>query len=176
VNLDRAVPPNPYDFLPPRPWFTVTSNDLTDGDRLDDLFVDGKGNESPHLRWEGFPEGTRGFVVTCFDPDAPTPSGYWHWVLVDLPEDATELTRGAGGGGGPALPGAAFHIANDAGGKQYDGPAPPAGDRDHRYMFVVTAMDTDSLGAAPDASPAVINFMLAFHALGRAAITGTYSR
>ena len=100
-------------------------------------------NQSPHLRWSGFPAETKGFVVTCYDPDAPTMSGFWHWVLVNLPPSVTELPRGYGDGNSLA-PGA-FHLANDAGERAYTGPFPPQGDRPHRYVFTVHAIDVDKL-------------------------------
>ncbi len=123
-TLDRPVTPNPYDLLPATASFTVTSDDVTDGQPLKDDQVAAKGNTSPQLSWSGAPEGTKSYVVTCFDPDAPTPSGFWHWVLVDLPADVTSLETGAAAGD---LPGKAFHCRNDGGEAGFMGAAPPRG-------------------------------------------------
>ncbi len=174
MSLERPVAPNPYDFLPPVPSFTLSSKDIAEGERLGDDFAHAGGNRSPQLSWSGFPEETKSFVVTCFDPDAPTPSGFWHWVLVDLPAHVTDLPRGAGGSGS-ALPGAAYQLRNDFGTKEYGGAAPPPGDRDHRYFFVVHAVDVPTLGVGPDATPAVVSVNLAFHTLARATLIATYS-
>jgi Raf kinase inhibitor-like YbhB/YbcL family protein len=173
MSLDRPVSPNPYDLLPSVPSFTVTSTDVTDGAPLKDDQVAAAGNTSPQLSWEGAPEGTRSFTVTCFDPDAPTPSGFWHWVLVDLPPDVTSLATGAGAEGAD-LPGDAFMVRNDGGTRGFMGAAPPPHDQVHRYFFVVHAVKEDSLGVDPDASPAVVSFNLAFKTAGRAIIHGTY--
>ncbi|WP_104106523.1 YbhB/YbcL family Raf kinase inhibitor-like protein [Nocardioides sp. 616] len=173
MSIERPIAPNPYDYLPAVPSFTVTSADVTDGAPLSDDQVAHLGNTSPQLSWEGAPEGTRSFVVTAFDPDAPTPSGFWHWALVDIPASTTSLQSGAASG---ALPGDAFHLRNDTGEQGFTGAAPPEGDHPHRYFFVVHAVGEESLGIDETATPAVMSFNLAFKTLGRAIIHGTYQR
>jgi len=173
MSLDRPVSPDPYDLLPSVPSFTVQSDDVQDGQPLKDDQVAAQGNTSPHLTWSDVPEGTKSFTVTCYDPDAPTPSGFWHWVLVDLPADTTSLEPGAGAEGAD-LPGQAFMVRNDGGSQGFMGAAPPQGDQVHRYFFVVHAVTEDSLGVDADASPAVVSFNLAFKTAGRAIVTGTY--
>jgi Raf kinase inhibitor-like YbhB/YbcL family protein len=173
MSLDRPVSPNPYELLPAAPSFTVTSADVTEGQPLKDDQVAEKGDTSPQLSWSGFPDGTKSFVVTCFDPDAPTPSGFWHWVLVDLPADVTSLDTGAGSEGA-TLPGKAFMCRNDVGKHAFTGAAPPQGDQVHRYFYVVHAVGAESLGVDADASPAVVSFNLAFKTLARGILQGTY--
>jgi hypothetical protein len=171
MSLDRPIAPDPYALLPAVPTFVLTSNDVFDGQPMDRRFTHGSiggRNTSPHLAWSGFPEQTRSFVVTCLDPDAPTGSGFWHWVLVDVPASVTELDTGA------APPDGAFCVRSDLGQRQYDGPAPPAGDRPHRYIFVVHAVDVEHLDVTPDSTPAVVAFNLAFHTLARAMIRPTF--
>jgi Raf kinase inhibitor-like YbhB/YbcL family protein len=172
MSLDRPVSPNPYDLLPRTDAFSVTSDSITDGEPLPDDHVYAKGNTSPQLAWSGHPAETKSFVVTCFDPDAPTPSGFWHWVLVDIPADVTELAAGVGSGG--TLPSGAFQLRNDGGGDGFMGAAPPEGDQVHRYFFVVHAVSEDKLGPDESASPAVVSFNLAFKTLARAVLVGTY--
>lgn len=171
MSIERPVAPNPYDYLPPVASFTVTSDDVVDGTALKDDQVAALGNSSPHLKWGPAPEGTRSFVVTCFDPDAPTPSGFWHWALVDIPADVTELPAGASA---QALPPGAFHLRHDGGEAGFMGAAPPQGDHPHRYFFVVHAVGEETLGIDGSASNAVMSFNLAFKTLGRALIHGTY--
>lgn len=180
MSLDRPEAEDPYEKLPRVASFAVTSSDVADGKPAPARFAyagaaEGAQNVSPQLAWSGFPAGTKSFVVTCFDPDAPTPSGFWHWALVDLPASTTELATGAGAAGA-SLPGQAFHVRSDWGSNDYGGPYPPDGDRPHRYYFVVHAVDVETLGVDADVSPAVVSFHLAFHTLARAQIVPTFQR
>ena len=172
MSLDRPVKPDPYDLLPVVPSFSVTSDDVTDGQPLKDDQVAAAGNTSPQLSWEGAPEDTKSYTITCFDPDAPTPSGFWHWVLVDVPADVTSLDTGAASGD---LPGNAFMCRNDGGEKGFMGAAPPQGDQVHRYFFVVHAVTQEHLGVDDSVSNAVLSFNLVFNTAARAIITGTYA-
>jgi Raf kinase inhibitor-like YbhB/YbcL family protein len=174
MSLQRGTAPDPYDVLPSKPTFHLRSDDITDGQPLEKRFAHpsvGGENVSPHLAWTGHPEPTRGFVVTCYDPDAPTGSGFWHWVLVNLPATTTQLPTGAGAPGD--LPPGAFHVRNDFGPAAYGGSAPPAGDIPHRYVFTVHAVDAP-LQVDASVSPAVVGFNLAFHTLARGILRVTY--
>ncbi|NJQ02067.1 YbhB/YbcL family Raf kinase inhibitor-like protein [Streptomyces zingiberis] len=172
---DPKRPPLPHDFLPPVPSFSVVSEDLAPGAVLGGPQTLEGGSVSPQLRWSGFPPETESFAVTCFDPDAPTGSGFWHWSLFDIPVTVTELPRGAGGGAFEGLPEGAVHVRNDYGKREFGGAAPPPGDPAHRYVFTVYAVDTGKLGPDAEATPAVVGFHLRFHTLARAHLVGEYT-
>ncbi|WP_421083673.1 YbhB/YbcL family Raf kinase inhibitor-like protein [Rothia nasimurium] len=164
----------PYADLPDLPTFTLTSDDVQDGApapawmRSAIFGIEGGEDINPQLTWSGFPEETKSFVITCFDPDAPTPSGFWHWVASNVPVSVTSLERG----GATTL--AATKHRNDGGTRDFLGAAPPAGHGPHRYIFCVTAVDVEKLEVDEDASPAVVNFNLFFHGIARAFLTVTH--
>ncbi|MFI0351711.1 YbhB/YbcL family Raf kinase inhibitor-like protein [Actinomadura sp. 9N407] len=166
--------PLPYEYLPEVPSFTVTSDDVTEGEQLSNRHVfndwgfSGE-NLSPHLAWSSYPPETRSFAVTCFDPDAPTGSGFWHWVLFDLPVEITQLPVGAGAEDLDV----GVQARNDYGVKAFGGAAPPPGDP-HRYVFAVHALDVESLGLDSGTSPAVVGFNVTAHTLARAVIAPVY--
>jgi Raf kinase inhibitor-like YbhB/YbcL family protein len=175
------MPHDPYAELPKVPSFSVTSSDIQDGEKLamrqvSGIFGAGGEDVSPQLSWSGFPEGTKSFVVTVYDPDAPTASGFWHWAVVDIPAGVTELPSGAGDESGSGLPAGAFQLRNDGGSARYVGAAPPQGHGRHRYFTVVHAVDTESLGIDAGATPAFLGFNLFFHSLGRAMIVPWYEQ
>ncbi|GAB2667060.1 YbhB/YbcL family Raf kinase inhibitor-like protein [Saccharopolyspora gloriosae] len=180
MSLQRPIDPDPYSLLPEVPSFTLTSKDAPTDEQLAlDHVYSGMGaggrNRSPQLSWEGFPAETRSFVVTCFDPDAPIPGGFWHWTLVDVPADVTELPTGAGSATGSGVPAGAFQVPNDLGERAYAGAAPPPGDRPHRYLFAVLALDVPQLGVNDQVTPAVVNFTALNHTLARAVLSTTYA-
>jgi Raf kinase inhibitor-like YbhB/YbcL family protein len=160
--------------------FTLTSKDVKPGGTLTDQQVfNGFGcsgaNVSPELSWKGAPAGTKSFVVTVYDPDAPTGSGWWHWVVYDIPATATGLPQGAGSGKAP-LPEGAKEGRTDFGAPGFGGACPPPGDKPHRYVFTVYALKTDKLPVPADASPAMVGYMTRANSLGSASFTATYAR
>ncbi|QAY70815.1 YbhB/YbcL family Raf kinase inhibitor-like protein [Xylanimonas protaetiae] len=176
MSLERPYPPDPYSLLPQVPSFTLTSPDVADGQRLDVRFsADGAG-ASPALEWSGFPAGTQSFAVSVYDPDAPTPSGFWHWNAYDIPASVTSLAADAGAADGGNLPAGAAQVRNDGGSYGFTPAAPPHGDHEHRYFFAVHALDVPTLGIGPEVSNAVVAFNAVFHTLARAVLVGTYQR
>ena len=171
----------PYDSLPKVPGFDVTSTDIKDGGKLNapqlsGIFGAGGEDLSPQLSWRGFPSETKSFAVTCYDPDAPTGSGFWHWAVVDIPGSVTSLPTGAGDEQGSGLPQGAFQLRNDAGLARFLGAAPPPGHGKHRYFFVVHAVGVDSLGIPKEASNAFLGFNLFSHTVARGMIVPWYER
>ncbi len=160
--------------------FRLESPGLTPGAKIPNAQVfDGfgcsGGNMSPALRWSGAPAGTKSFAVTMYDPDAPTGSGWWHWVVFNIPAAVNELPEKAGNANGK-LPGGAVQGRTDFGAAGYGGPCPPAGDKPHRYIFTVFALKTEKLDVAGDASPAMIGFMINANVLAKASFTALYGR
>lgn len=156
----------------------LSSQNFNDGDKLPERQVlNAMGyqgdNLSPHLAWDDVPAGTKSFVVTCYDPDAPTGSGWWHWVVANLPADTRELPEGAGSGK-VDLPAGSVQTRTDFGSAGYGGAAPPKGES-HRYIFTVHAIDVEALEVDENASGALVGFNVHFHSLGSASITAMYS-
>lgn len=131
-------------------------------------------NLSPALEWKNVPAGTRSFAVTVYDPDAPTGSGWWHWVVYNIPATATGLPGGAVVNA--PLPAGAKQGRNDYGEHNFGGACPPTGDRPHHYIFTVYALKVDKLNVPDDASPALIGFNITSNRIGLAKLTTTYSR
>lgn len=132
------------------------------------------GNVSPHLAWSGAPAGTRSFVITVYDPDAPTGSGFWHWVVANVPATATSLPNGASKTA--KLPEGALETRTDFGPGGYGGPCPPAGDKPHRYIFTIHALKVDKLEVTADSSAALVGFMTNSARLGQARFEARYGR
>jgi Raf kinase inhibitor-like YbhB/YbcL family protein len=161
----------------------LLSNSFKEGDYLaqdhilsaDYGFGCAGGNRSPHLRWEGAPPETKSFAITCFDPDAPTGSGFWHWVVVNIPAGVTELPLDAGNAASGKMPAGVLQVRTDFGKPGYGGPCPPPGDP-HHYVFTVFAVSQEKLPVTADTSAAVVGFNLNFNTVAKATLTGLYKR
>jgi Raf kinase inhibitor-like YbhB/YbcL family protein len=161
--------------------FTIASTAFAPGGTLKEAQVfHGFGcsgqNISPALTWKGEPQGTQSFAVTVYDPDAPTGSGWWHWVVIDLPANVHSLAEGAGNAETKALPAEAKQGRTDFGTHAYGGACPPVGDKAHRYIFTVYALKVAHLDVPADASPAMIGFMIHGNTLGSTSVQATYAR
>ena len=161
---------------------SLTSADLKEGATISNEqvlkgFGCNGGNLSPELGWSGAPPGTRSFAVSIFDPDAPTGSGWWHWMVFNIPPGTTSLPKGAGDVKKKLLPKGAIQGRNDFGTDGYGGPCPPAGDKPHHYQITVFAVDVDKLPDAKDnAASALVSSALRSHSLAKATLTGLYGR
>jgi Raf kinase inhibitor-like YbhB/YbcL family protein len=153
------------------------SPDIKAGSTIPKAYVHGSAggeNQSPALEWSSPPTGTRGFAVTCYDPDAPTGSGWWHWQIFDIPADATGLARGAGNAEG-SRPAGARQSRNDYGESAYGGPAPPPGDKPHRYVTTVFALGR-RVRLAAGFDEAQLLRAIRGNVLARGSLVGRYAR
>ncbi len=162
---------------------TLTSSDFKEGANIANEqvfkgFGCTGGNVSPALSWSGAPSGTKSFAVTMYDPDAPTGSGWWHWVVFNIPPGTTSLPKDAGDLKKRLMPKGAIQSRTDFGTDVYGGPWPPSGDKPHHYQITVFAVDVDKLPDAKNdsASAALVGFDLHFHTLDKATLTGLYGR
>lgn len=162
--------------------FTLASPDIKPGGTIaaEQVFngfgCTGK-NISPALKWTGAPAGTKSFALLVHDPDAPTGgAGWWHWVVVNIPANVTELATDAGRADGTGMPKGAMQIATDFGGPGWGGPCPPAGDKPHRYNFTIYALKVEKLDLPPDAKASLAGFMVNANAIAKATLTGRYGR
>lgn len=156
--------------------FTLQSEDfqgqLTKVQEFDKFGCNGK-NVSPELSWRDAPKGTKSFAVTVYDPDAPTGSGWWHWIVVNIPADENRIRTGASG---KDMPKGAIELVNDYGTIGFGGACPPKGDKPHRYIFTVYALDVPKLDLKPDTNAPVAGFMINAHTIAKASLIAYYRR
>lgn len=161
--------------------FRLTSSDVHSGSKIGNTHVfkgmDCTGdNMSPALSWQGAPAATKSYAVTIYDPDAPTGSGWWHWVVFNIPSSTTRLAAGTGDPAKNLLPAGAVQGNTDFGTPGYGGPCPPKGDKPHHYIFTVYALNTDKIDVPANATAAYVGFNLHGHQLAKATLTGLYWR
>ena len=158
---------------------TLTSEDLI-GQGTKKIEFSGFGcngeNVSPELSWSGAPEGTRSFAITVYDPDAPTGSGWWHWLVVNLPSDTKSLKSGAGNLEMGSLPKGALATINDYGISDFGGPCPPVGHGDHTYIFTIYALDVEKLDVTSNTNAAVVGYNINSHTLQKSSLVVYYKR
>jgi hypothetical protein len=161
--------------------FSVTSPQLKPGGRLtQEQVLNGFGcegnNMSPALHWQNAPENTESYAVTVYDPDAPTGSGWWHWVIFNIPSEVTTLEQDAGNQQAGQAPKGSVQSRTDFGTPGYGGACPPQGDGNHRYIFSVYALDTKKLELDQNSTAAMVGFFIRQHAIAQAQLTAVYSR
>ena len=156
--------------------FYLSSSDLQ-GQISDDQVFNGFGctgrNISPQLSWKNAPAGTKSFAITAYDHDAPTGSGWWHWLAFNLPSSVDGLKTGASN---KAMPAGAIESITSFGNRGFGGACPPEGDKAHRYIFTVFALDTDKIEQDANATPNLIGYMLNAHVIAKASIMAYYAR
>lgn len=130
------------------------------------------GNISPELSWENAPKNTKSFAITVYDTDAPTGSGWWHWVVFDISKNKTNLPSGFGNIDSKD----AIQSMTDYGKSGFGGACPPLGDKPHRYIFTVHALDVETLGLDKNATPALVGFMLNSHTIAKSSLISFYGR
>lgn len=159
--------------------FTLKSKDLggqfTEAQVYSGFGCHGK-NISPSLKWINAPKNTKSFAVTLYDPDAPTGSGWWHWLIFNIPSNVHELKTGAGDLKKNLAPQNSIQSITDFGKPGYGGPCPPVGDRPHRYIFTVYALDVEKLDLGENTPPAMVGFFLNQHATAKASLIAYYGR
>ena len=133
-------------------------------------------NISPALKWSGAPVGTKSYALMVYDPDAPTGSGWWHWVVYNIPATCHELSQGAGATDSKTLPKGAMQGRTDFGTAGFGGACPPKGDKPHRYIFTLFALKTEKLDVPAGATAALVGFMVNANKLAQTSFTATYSR
>jgi Raf kinase inhibitor-like YbhB/YbcL family protein len=160
--------------------FEITSPDVSEGgtmkmEQIANGFGCTGGGLSPALSWKDVPEGTKSFAISMYDPDAPSGSGFWHWVAFDIPATTTSLAAGAGNPDGKSMPEGTIQSGADANVPGYVGACPPPG-APHHYIITLKALKVDKLGLDTNASGAMVGFMTNANKLGEATITATYGR
>lgn len=159
--------------------FSLTSNDLGGQATITEEF-NGFGctgeNQSPQLAWSNAPEGTQSFAVTMYDPDAPTGSGWWHWVVFDIAADVDQLVSNAGNIDLELAPEGAIQSITNYGQKGYGGPCPPEGHGAHQYIITVYALKTASLGLDANTNPAIVGYNLWNNTIAKASMVVYYQR
>jgi len=161
--------------------FTLKSSDIAPNATLtQDHVFNGFGcsgkNISPALSWSGAPAGTQSYALTVYDPDAPTGSGWWHWVVINIPAATTSLAKGSGTADGKLLPAGSQQVRTDFGAVGFGGACPPVGDKPHRYIFTLYALKTPKLDVATDSTAALAGFMIHGNMLSKASFTAYFGR
>lgn len=133
-------------------------------------------NLSPAVVWMDAPDDTKSFALTVYDPDAPTGSGWWHWVVVNIPATMHGLQQGAGDPAAGRMPKEALQVRTDYGKPGWGGPCPPQGDRPHRYIFTVHALKAEKLDLPEDATAALAGFMINANTIAKSSFTARYGR